>query len=91
MLTSTCCHALIPTELVMQLVSKMPEGVGGSVEQLCVVGWLQPPCWSSGGIFSCTPISERTEGRWTEACTGRSQPDAIPTSSVRLRAVIVDP
>jgi hypothetical protein len=62
MLTSTCCHAPIPTELVMQLVSKMPEGVGGSVEQLCVVGWLQPPCWSSGGIFSCTPISERTEG-----------------------------
>ena len=57
MLTSTCCRAMTPTKIVMQSVNEeVPEGVSGSGDQLCVVRWLQPPCWSSGGIFSCTPI-----------------------------------
>ena len=33
--------------------------MSGSVEQRCHVGWLQPPCWSSGGIFSITAQTTR--------------------------------
>ena len=56
-LSSTCSRASIPTKSYTQSSGKVAEGLVGSDEVLCNVGWKYPPCWSSGVILSSTPIS----------------------------------
>ena len=56
-LRSTCSHASAPVKIAMLSVHKVYRQAVRSDEVLCDVGWLWPPCWSSGAIFFSTPIS----------------------------------